>query len=135
MRKKIVAIIEKGNTEGYSIYAANDLPLFADGLTEQEARDEFLALVPEQAEYMKEKTGQYPDWYDGEFNVEFRYDMTAFFENFPFLNITNFAKSVGINPALMRKYRSGMAKASEKQKTIIQLGFDDMVSRLNLVRF
>lgn len=135
MRKRITAIIEKGGSDGYGIYAANGLPLFANGLTEQEARDEFLALVPEQAEYIKEKTGQYPDWYDGDFDVEFRYDMTAFFESFPFINITSFAKTVGINPALMRKYRSGLAKASEKQKAIIQLGFDDIVSRLSLVRF
>ena len=51
--KKIVAIIEKGDGDGYGIYAAKGEPLFANGLTEQEARDEFLALVPEQAEYIK----------------------------------------------------------------------------------
>ena len=46
--KKIVAIIEKGEDGGYSIYAANDLPLFASGMTEQEAKDEFCNFVQEQ---------------------------------------------------------------------------------------
>lgn len=133
--KKIVAIIEKGEGEGYGIYAANGEPLFANGLTEQEARDEFLALVPEQAEYYKERTGEYPEWYSNDVEVEFRYDMSAFFSSFPFINITEFAKSVDINPSLMRKYKSGLAKASENQKNLIQSKFDDIVSRLSVVRF
>ncbi len=133
--KKIVAIIEKGDSEGYSIYAADGEPLFSSGATEQEARDEFLALIPEQAEYIKERTGEYPDWYAKDVEVVFRYDMTAFFMAFPFINATELAHSVGINPSLMRKYKSGLAKASSRQKDLIQHKFDDIVSRLNAVRF
>ena len=61
---KIVGVIEKGTDGGYSIYADGGLPLFSHGMTETEARDSFESLVPEQAEYMKECTGEYPDWYD-----------------------------------------------------------------------
>jgi len=35
----------------------------------------------------------------------------------------------------MRKYKSGIAKAGKKQKDMIQQKFDDIVSRLNAVRF
>lgn len=38
--------------------------MFSNGMTEEEARESFESLVPEQAEYMKERTGEYPEWYD-----------------------------------------------------------------------
>lgn len=73
--KKIVGIIEKGADGGYSIYAEGGLPLFSNGMTE-EARESFESLVPEQAEYMKERAGEYPEWYDK--NVVFDYKNAAF---------------------------------------------------------
>lgn len=133
--KKIVAIIEKGADGGYSVYADGGIPLFANGLTEQEARNDFEVLVPEQAEFMKERTGKYPDWYDGGGEVEYRYDMSGFFLAFPFINASEFAKSIGINPSLMRKYKNGLAKASASRKDLIQHKFDDIVSRLSVVKF
>lgn len=133
--KKIVAIIEKGGDGGYSIHAEGNIPVFSNGMTEQEAREDFEALIPEQAEYMKECTGKYPDWYDGKFDIEYRYDMSAFFQAFPFINATELARSIGINPSLMRKYKSGLVKAGPKQKDQIQGKFDDIVSRLRVVKF
>lgn len=133
--KKLVAIIEKGESEGYSIFAEGDEPLFASGLTEQEAREEFMALLPEQAEYARERTGSYPQWYSEDMEVEFRYDMSAFFQLFPFVNASELAREIGINPSLMRKYKSGLAKASGKQKDQIQMKFDEIVNRLSAVRF
>lgn len=132
--KKIVAIIEKGDSKGYSIYAANDtVPIVGSGLTEQEARQDFERTMAEQACYIEERTGITPDWKDAE--VEYRYDMSGFFQSFPFINATELARSVGINPSLMRKYKNGLAAASEKQKKMIQDKFDEIVSRLQRVRF
>lgn len=133
--KTITAIIEKGNDGGYGIYADGGIPVFGSGLTEDEARSEFEACLKEQADYMKERQGKYPDWYADDLQVEYRYDMSAFFLAFPFINVTEFAKSVDINPSLMRKYKSGIAKAGEKQKDLIQRKLDDILSRLSAVRF
>lgn len=133
--KKIVAIIEKGTDGGYAVYADGGLPLFANGLTEKEAREAFEEIVPEQAEYMKERTGTYPEWFDGNPQIEYRYDMSAFFQAFPFINATEFAKCLGINPSLMRKYKSGIAKAGATQKNLIQHKFDSIMERLRVVRF
>ena len=132
--RKIVAIIEKGDSNGYSIYAANDaVPVVGSGLTEQEARQDFEQVMGEQARYMEEHTGIAPDWKDAV--VEYRYDISGFFQSFPFINATELARSVGINPSLMRKYKSGLAAASEKQKKMIQDKFDEIVNRLQKVRF
>lgn len=133
--KTFTAIIEKGNDGGYSIYAEGGVPVFGSGLDEAEARSEFEVCLKEQAEFMKERQGEYPDWYADDLQVEYRYDMSAFFLAFPFINVTEFAKSVDINPSLMRKYKSGIAKAGEKQKDLIQRKLDDIVSRLSAVRF
>ena len=133
--KRITAIIEKASDGGYGIYAEGNLPLFSSGLTEDEAREEFETLVREQAEFMKERQGEYPDWYSDDVQIDYRYDMSGFFLAFPFINVSEFAKSLDINPSLMRKYKSGIAKAGERQKDLIQRKFDDIVSRLSAVRF
>ena len=134
--KRITAIIEKASDGGYGIYAEDkNIPLFSSGLTEQEARDEFEVLVYEQAEYMKGRQGTYPDWYADDVQIDYRYDMSGFFLAFPFINVSEFAKSLNINPSLMRKYKSGIAKAGERQKDLIQHKFDDIVNRLSAVRF
>lgn len=134
--KRIKAIIEKADDGGYGIYAEGaGIPLFSSGLTEQEAKEEFESLVHEQAEYMKEQQGEYPEWYADDVEIDYRYDMSGFFMAFPFINVSEFAKSLDINPSLMRKYKSGLAKAGERQKDLIQRKFDDIVSRLSTVRF
>ena len=117
--------------EGGSEPRCSDL----DGMTETEARDSFESLVPEQAEYMKECTGEYPDWYDEDVAFEYKYDMSAFFQAFPFINATELAKNLDINPSLMRKYKSDIAKAGAAQKDMIQRKFDNIVERLRVVRF
>ena len=134
--KRITAIIEKASDGGYGIYAdGSDVPLFSNGTSVEEAKDEFEALVHEQAEFMKEREGDYPSWYSEDFRVEYRYDISGFFLAFPFINVSSFARSLGINPSLMRKYKNGLAKAGERKKELIQQKFDDIVSRLSSVRF
>lgn len=134
--KKIVAVIEKGGDGGYGIYAADDaIPVVGDGMTEQEAREAFETCLHEQVEYMKQCLGHYPEWYDAHVVVEYHYDMTAFFMAFPFINVSELAKSIGINPSLMRKYKSGIAKAGAKQKDLIQHKFDEILGRLSIVKF
>jgi hypothetical protein len=40
-------------------------------------------------------------------DFEVSYDLTSFFEQYSFLNISDLAKRAGINPTLMRQYVSG----------------------------
>lgn len=133
--KHIIAIIEKAEDGGYAIYSKDVNGLFGSGLSESEAKNDFLEVIKEQAAFYKEKKGQYPDWYQEGYEIEFRYDMSGFFMSFPFINASEFAKSIGINPSLMRKYKNGLATASEKQKNLIQEKFTDIVNRLKRVKF
>lgn len=132
--KTIVATIEKASDGGYGIYAEPD-GLVGYGLTEEEAKIDFISILEEQAAYYKQRCGEFPSWYDIELQVEYRYDLSGFFLRFPFINASEFASYVGINSSLMRKYKSGLVKASERQKEQIQAKFVEMIQNLERVKF
>ena len=131
---KILATIEKASDGGYGIYAEPE-GLVGYGLTEEEAKADFLSVLEEQATFYKEKRGEFPSWYDSGLQVEYRYDLSGFFLRFPFINASEFASYVGINASLMRKYKSGIVKASERQKEQIQAKYVYIFQNLEWVRF
>lgn len=133
--KKIVAIIEKASDGGFGIYCKEIEGAVGYGETEAEAKEDFMEILQEQAEYYEEKKGTLPDWYSENIEVEYRYDFSGFFLAFPFVNASKFAEAVGINASLMRKYKEGLAFASEKQKALIQNKFNEIQQKMNLVQF
>jgi predicted RNase H-like HicB family nuclease len=133
--RTIVAIIEKASDGGYGIYTKDMDGGFASGLTEEEAKTDFLEVLEEQAGFYKERIGNYPDWFLEGYTVEFHYDISGFFLAFPFFNVSKLAETIGINPSLMRKYKEGLAFASGKQKEIIQDGLNDIIKKISTVQF
>lgn len=132
--RTITATIEKASDGGYGIYTG--IPgLIGSGLTEEEAKADFCEVLKEQAAYYYERTNTYPDWYKEGYEIEYRYDLSGFFLSFPFINASEFASYVGINPSLMRKYKSGLVKASAKQKDQIQAKYSEMIRNLERVKF
>lgn len=133
--KKIKAIIEKANDGGISIYSEDVSGAYGFGLTEQEAKDDFVSVLEEQAEYYKERHGEFPSWYKSGYSVEYVYDLSGFFEAFPFINASKFAKEIGINESVMRKYKGKIVTVSEKKKALIQSRYDEILKRMALVKF
>lgn len=133
--KKIKAIIEKADDGGISIYSEDVDGVYGFGLTEQEAKEDFISILEEQAEYYKEKHGELPAWYKAGYSVSYIYDLSGFFEAFPFINASKFAKEIGLNESVMRKYKGKIVTASEKQKAIIQSRYNDILKRMETVRF
>lgn len=133
--KKINAIIERSDSGGISIYSDDVNGAYGFGLTEEQARAYFLSVLEEQAEYYKEVHGDYPSWKKEGYEVDYMYDISGFFEVFPFINASKFAKEIGINPSLMRKYKGNMVSASDKQRSVIQDKYDQIVGRMQAVRF
>ena len=133
----ITAIIEKAPDGGFCIYAANGVPLFGAGLSEQEARAAFESFVPEQGAAIEAETGNRPEWYDPQHapRIEYRYDLSGFFSAFPFINATELAKSIGMNASQMRKYKSGIAKASPAQKERIGEKLKEIARQMANVKF
>lgn len=131
--KKITAIIERGDDGGFTIYADDIKGLVGTGMTEDEAKHDFISVREEQAEFYEEKHGEVPEW--ATLDIDFRYSLAAFFIAFPYINATQFAKSIGMNPSLMRKYKMGLASASAKQKQIIQENLNILTDKLQHVQF
>jgi len=129
------AIIEKSENGGVSVYAPDIEGAYGFGLTEDEAKADFLGVLGEQAEFYEEKHGKKPQWYSDCLSIEYAYDLSGFFEVFPFINASKFAEALGINPSLMRKYKGKLVGASERQLQAIQQRYDELIRRMQLVKF
>ena len=133
--KKVIGIIEKADDGGFSIYTEDLNGVFGYGLTEEEAKNDFVDIIHEQAEYYKEKKGAYPECYEKDVQIDYVYDLSGFFLSFPFINTSAFAKELGINESLMRKYKNKIAFAGEKQMGIIREGYSKLLARMQSVNF
>lgn len=133
--KKIKAIIEKANEGGISIYSEDVKGAYGFGLTEREAKDDFISVLEEQAEYYKERHGELPAWYKAGYSVAYVYDISGFFEAFPFINASKFAEEIGMNASVMRRYKGKIVTASDKQKALIQERYKDILKRMEAVQF
>ena len=135
MGKKIVGIIEKADDGGFSIYTEELNGVFGYGLTEEEAKNDFIEVLHEQAEYFNERKGYYPEWHDNDMQVAYVYDLSGFILAFPVINVSAFAKELGINESLMRKYKNRISFAGEKQMNIIKEGYSKLLNRMQAVKF
>lgn len=134
--KKVEVIIEKSSEGGYGIYAPSAPGLFGYGLTEAEAKESLLDALESALEEYDERGQGLPDYLgDGKVEFEYKYDLSAFFQRFPFFNVSEFARSIGINPSLMRRYKEKHAFASEKQKALIQQKFNELINEMSAVQF
>lgn len=133
--RRIKAIIEKADDDGISVYSEDVAGAYGYGLTENEAREDFAAVLEEQAEYYKELHGSLPAWKARGYTVDYFYDMSGFYEAFPFINASKLAKVMGINESMMRKYKGRIVTPSCKQKALIQRKYDEIVRRMQRVRF
>lgn len=61
------------------------------------------------------------------------YDVSAFFENFDFLNQTRIAELSGINPGLLRQYASGVKHPSAQQAKKIEMVIHKLARELKAV--
>lgn len=116
--KKITVIVEKAD-EGFF-----GRILYKDDLILDEASN-LDALGKSIRKLMKRNHGVDTD----SIQIEYKYDLSALFEQFSYLKITTVAEKAGINASLLRSYVSGIKHASATQAkkiedTIHQLGKD-----------
>ncbi|MDR3285577.1 MAG: type II toxin-antitoxin system HicB family antitoxin [Holosporales bacterium] len=134
--KKLKAVIEKGKDGLYSIYILEISGLFGTGETEAEAKESLNEAIDMALEYIEE-TGIMGDYapLKGVYEIEYLYDLSGFFKTFDFFDVSSLAKRIGINPSLMRRYKSGISKASVAQKIKISEGIQSISQQLSIVNF
>jgi predicted RNase H-like HicB family nuclease len=133
---KLTAVIEKGKDGFYSIYIPAISGLFGTGLTEDEAKENLADAIDMALEYIEE-AGDAGDYaaLTGKYEIEYVYDLSGFFMTFDFFDTSALARHIGINASLMRRYKSGLTKASQNQKIKILNGINIIAQQLSVVKF
>ena len=122
---KTLVIIEK-DEKGFSAFT-EDLPVVINGsgATVEEARAELLAGYRDLLAYYDDRGEPVPEELK-DLSFEYKYDISAMFNVFDFLNASKFAEWIGISPSLMRHYKSGDTYISQKQAKKIESGLHEI---------
>lgn len=112
--------IEKQSDGTYIAYnkISSKYSIIGTGLTVSGAKEDFFNSINEVIETLETKGEKVPV----ELKEEplFKFDLASLFEHYPMLNVSAFARFVGINDALMRQYKKGNTYISEKQLSKIE---------------
>ena len=106
-------IVEQTEDGDFSCFVEEDIPyigLLGYGDSSEKAINDLLSFYEQMKTELHSEGKELPEL---EFVVH--YDMPSFFNRFNFLNQSKIAERAGINPSLMRKYTSGVARAGQKQ--------------------
>jgi predicted RNase H-like HicB family nuclease len=135
--KTVIAVTEKASDGGYGIYCPDltGIALYGYGLTEEEARQNLEENLAAIREHYEEENEPVPESIAGSVTFDYRYDFSGFFKSCPVFNVSELATSIGINPSLMRKYKRGIAFASDRQRKKIESGIHALGQQLSVVRF
>lgn len=116
---KTIALIEKGKDGTFGIFTPNiDATIIGEGHTVAEAKADFENSVREMIASYTENGETLPDELDG-ISFEYKYDVASVFNYFDFINVSKFAKWAGVNPSLLRQYKSCNTYISETQASKI----------------
>ena len=105
--------IEKQNDGTYIAYnkESDEFTALGTGNTIAEAKEDFFNSVEEMKEVYQENGDEVPAALMEK--PTFKFDLASFFEYYSFINVTTFAKMIGINSSLMRQYKKGNTYISD----------------------
>ena len=118
--------IEKQNDGTYIAYnkESDEFTALGTGDTIAEAKEDFFNSVEEMKEVYQENGDEVPAALMEK--PTFKFDLASFFFFFSFINVTTFAKMIGINSSLMRQYKKGNTYISDAQLEKIQTFVNNM---------
>lgn len=122
MEKKFKVSIEKQEDGSYIAYNTNadGYSLIGTGETVKDAKADFLNSMEEIKELEEEEQKKPNPILSAE--PEFKFDLSSLFEYYSMLNVSAFARFLGINETLMRQYKKGNTYISDVQLQKIENG-------------
>lgn len=127
--------IEKDKDGTYIAYNVDESPytLIGRGATVKEAKADFANSMQEIKESEEERKGAAAPILSAA--PAFRFDLSSLFEYYSMLNVSAFARYLGINETLMRQYKKGNTYISDlqlqkKEDGLHRLGADFLGLRL-----
>lgn len=135
MKKKIVTAVIEASKTGFGIYS-DELPgITGYGKSVQEAKADLISAIEDVLNSFKEDgTKPMKELNNGSLEFVYKYDIESLFKYFGMLDATNLARKIGLNPSLLRQYKSGITLAGPKQKERIEKGLHALGKELLNVR-
>lgn len=126
--------IEKDTDGSYIAYNTDTSPytLIGRGDSVSEAKADFENSMSEVAQSEKERTGSVPPILTHA--PKYKFDLSSLFDYYTMLNVSAFARFVGINSTLMRQYKQGNTYISERQLTKIEEGIHRLGTEFSNLR-
>lgn len=134
MEKKFIVSVEKDTDGTYIAYNTNGkgYSLIGTGETVDEAKADFVKSMQCVAESEKERSGKVPEILTTE--PDYKFSLTSLFEYYSMLNVSAFARYIGINETLMRQYKKGGTYISDTQLHKIEDGIHQIGKSLSNLR-
>lgn len=116
----MVVSIEKQTDGTYIAYntESDKFTAIGSGTSIDEAKVDFFNSILEMKEVAQANGDSIPEELLEE--PTFKFDLSSFFDFYSFINVSAFAKMIGINASLMRQYRKGDTYISSQQLEKIQ---------------
>lgn len=119
---KVLAIVERGKGKrNFSCFTSEDINKYCPigyGGTAREAMADIKVCIDEYRKMATEKGEAFP-----EVELEYRFDIGAFFDYYP-IDITAFAKYIGMNASVLRQYATAIRQPKHAQIEKIRNGID-----------
>lgn len=128
---KTTALIERGADGRFCIFTPDLVStIIGEGATVAEAKEDFANTLREVIESFEEgeDLGEFTD-----LEIVYKYDVASVFNYFDFINVSKFARWAGLNPALLRQYKTTKTYMSEAQAKKIQRALNSIGNELSSV--
>ncbi|NEN22907.1 type II toxin-antitoxin system HicB family antitoxin [Cryomorpha ignava] len=126
--KTLNVIIER-NADGFFAYTDEIDGCVAGGNTYIEVKTNFEEILDM---FLQEDTFLANEFANG-YKLKFNVSLESVFELIPEVNISQLAKSGGLNASLLRQYVSGSKKASEKQAQKIMSALNKLSEKIETI--
>ena len=132
--KRFTVTIEKDTDGTYVAYNVNGdgYAISGRGASVEEARKAFLDTMRETAEYEAGESGRAAEILTAE--PEFKFDVASLFDYYKTINMSAFAKSIGLNDSLLRHNKKGGVYISDAQLAKIEDGIHRLGKELSALR-
>lgn len=135
MKKRLITAVIEASKTGFGIYS-DDLPgVTGYGKSIEEAKADIQSAIEEVLEaHLEDGTEPIKELNKGNLEFVYKYDIESLFKYFGMLDATNLARRIGLNPSLLRQYKTGITLAGPKQKEKIEKGLHALGRELLNVR-
>lgn len=115
--EKIKVMIDRAADGTYNVYCVGHPEFFGMGDSIEQAKTEMLESIRiTREEIGKEQALSYPAWLDGEYELEYKFDVQGLLEYYAgVITPTALGNMTGINPKQMWNYMHGVAKPRRAQ--------------------